>query len=1139
MKASLTKLFLLFIALMNVIVTPGIAHAVDSVCSKVSMNIVQELSVERIAFDAKMVITNNMPEKSMDGVNVDIKIADASGKDASSLFYIRKPSLTNIVDVAGNGSVAAAQQAEIHWLIIPTPGAGGTQSSGIVYSVGATLSYSISGINENIEITPDFITVKPEAQLVLDYFTPNQVLGDDPFTLEAETPEPFPLAIRVTNIGYGDAKKVNIESAQPVIIDNNQGLLVDFTLLGTYVNDVATTTGLKATIGTLTRNKITTAYWEMIASLDGKFKDFNVSFTHDADLGGQMTSIINSINSYYFSHFVISDIGGRDLKLDILADTDGDDEHLPDMMFESEVPAGMLGTDDSRAQVFPANVHSISARPTPEAPEVYVDLESPNDGWIYVQIDDPSDGLNSITGMTRGDGKTINEHNYWTTEFKDGTLTRQHKVHFIDHRENSDVTNLYVIRYSAPEEDVVPPVSKLKFNGPHLVINGVDYVDPSVVIDVVGSDNYGGSGIANIYRMIEGMDNDFVESTQVAFTEPGTYVLWYYGRDNTGNTEETRRSVIVVDSGSPDIKQYSAVPDKITNISYAGVQRDGVAKLSFMITDDVPVVNAAIKISSGDVYSDSNIVGTYSLVVNSGSEASVEWSGHDASGNPLPLMDYTARLYVTDNLSAGIVQHNSQADIPLTIKSWLDSSYADENAQGQQLNPDVSGEVLVWQDSRSGRWDIYMKDLGSGAAAQPVAFLEADQVDPSVSGDMIVWADKRTGNWDIYAYSISGGGEIPVYTGSGDQTLPVVYGTRVAWQDNSAGNWNICMRDMTAVESVCITNHERDQMHPSISDQYIAWEDYRHGQPEIYLYDCSAGFEKRLTFDDVAQTLPTVDGLTVAWTSQEAGGKDIYYMTSDLSIRQMTYLDYDQSNMSVSSNRSVYVDFGADNSKSDIKFFDMDSKYSLDITDDDFMQDNPSIDGDIVVWQDNDSGAQRIKWARLDVSAIQVVVDLKAGYNLIAAGKHLTEMLSSEMAVQMGISEIVTMNGLNKHYEVDNADFSTVLRTGEAVGVYVDDDVQLVVGDSDDRPIGTLYTGENYVGIFIVDPGYSAFDVLSSIGTDRVVSVRKYDSGTGIWKTAVVVQGSTGPVLAGVDFDLKPGDGVIINVSETVYDWVQ
>jgi hypothetical protein len=55
--------------------------------------------------------------------------------------------------------------------------------------------------------------------LVLDYFLPADVFADDAFTPQLEPAEPFPLGVRLANIGQGTAYDQKIDSAQPRIVE--------------------------------------------------------------------------------------------------------------------------------------------------------------------------------------------------------------------------------------------------------------------------------------------------------------------------------------------------------------------------------------------------------------------------------------------------------------------------------------------------------------------------------------------------------------------------------------------------------------------------------------------------------------------------------------------------------------------------------------------------------------------------------------------------------------------------------------------------------------------------------------------------------------------------------------------------------
>ena len=177
----------------------------DTICAKVKIEIVQELTLERQAFDAKMKITNGLTTASLDNVSINVNFKDELGNsvkatsdptDTTAAFFIRIDTMTGISNVTGTGVVAAGSVAEIHWLIIPAQGSGGILPSGKLYYIGASLSYSVAGKAEQIDVSPDFVYVKPMPLLTLDYFMTKDVWGDDPLTLETELIEPYTLGPR-------------------------------------------------------------------------------------------------------------------------------------------------------------------------------------------------------------------------------------------------------------------------------------------------------------------------------------------------------------------------------------------------------------------------------------------------------------------------------------------------------------------------------------------------------------------------------------------------------------------------------------------------------------------------------------------------------------------------------------------------------------------------------------------------------------------------------------------------------------------------------------------------------------------------------------------------------------------------------
>ncbi len=152
-----------------------------------------------------------------------------------------------------------------------------------------------------------------------------------------------------------------------------------------------------------------------------------------------------------------------------------------------------------------------------------------------------------------------------------------------------------------------------------------------------------------------------------------------------------------------------------------------------------------------------------------------------------------------------------------------------------QRRADVSGEIIVWSDSRSGNWDIYMKDLSTGIES-PLCTNPAVQYNPAVSGSVVVWRDDRNGNLDIYMRDLSTGIESPVCTNPAVQSNPAVSGSVVVWEDERNGKQDIYMKDLsTGIESPLCTNPSF-QVYPAVSGSVVVWEDHRNGNWDIYMY---------------------------------------------------------------------------------------------------------------------------------------------------------------------------------------------------------------------------------------------------------------------------------------------------------------
>lgn len=419
----------------------------DSLCARVKIEIHQEVTLERQAFDARMRINNGLSHITLENVDIHVIFADEEGDpvlassdpdNTDAFFFITLDSMENIEDIDGSGTVQPSTSADIHWLIIPAPGASNGLESGTLYYVGATLTYTIGGEEYVTELSPDYIFVKPMPELTLDYFLPTDVYGDDPFTVEIEPSIPFSLGVRVTNNGSGVTTDLKIESAQPKIVENEQDLLINFIIEASEVNGQEATKSLRVDFGDIQPNSSAIARWIMTCSLSGRFVEFEADFSHSNELGGELTSLMEAVNTHFLVHDVLADLPGRDNIRDFLAKDGG-----VYRVYESEA----VDTD--------VTDHSSSATIQPLGKEGHYILSTPvTSGFMYVQLPDPLAGQKVIREVMRSDGKQIRPENAWLSETRVGSDPWEHFINLFD----VNTTDTYTVIFEDPAVRPDPPV---------------------------------------------------------------------------------------------------------------------------------------------------------------------------------------------------------------------------------------------------------------------------------------------------------------------------------------------------------------------------------------------------------------------------------------------------------------------------------------------------------------------------------------------------------------------------------------------------------------------------------------------------------------------------------------------------------
>lgn len=417
------------------------------VCAKVRLRLDQEAVMTRSAFRGNLELANNRDQGNLTGVGFDLNIRDAAGNDASDSFNIRITRLDGIDVIDGTGVIGPSSAANVQWTLIPRDSAAPIGDT--VYQIGGTIRYQQGGTAFTIPIVAVPITVRPDAALYLKYFHQRDVYSDDPFTDPIEPAVPYSLAVMVENRGAGAARKLSITSAQPKIVENEKGLLIDFKIIATQVAGQNLTPSLTADFGDLAMGQRKVATWLLTSSLQGLFIDYAATFEHLDGFGDERISLIKEVSI----HELIREFDAlgslNDGTPDFLVNDEPDARDLPDTVHLSD------GSTAPVAVVEHATISGANA-------QFIVAMGAGGTGWRYLRIPDPSAGALQLTGVVRSDGRVLPlDRNIWVTDRTFYGLGKKPVNEWILHLIDDGGDGTYTLVYGPKATDTIAPTSRI------------------------------------------------------------------------------------------------------------------------------------------------------------------------------------------------------------------------------------------------------------------------------------------------------------------------------------------------------------------------------------------------------------------------------------------------------------------------------------------------------------------------------------------------------------------------------------------------------------------------------------------------------------------------------------------------------
>lgn len=302
------------------------------------------------------------------------------------------------------------------------------------------------------------------------------------------------MAVLVQNEGYGTAFNFQITSAQPQIIDNEKGLLINFNIIGAAVNNQPVSPSLTVNFGNVQPQTTQVGTWYFTSSLDGLFTGYSATFQDIDPLGSINFSPIKGVQIYEITHMVEADGAWYDGLPDFLVINTNDINNLPNELYRNDgtvQPVSVVQSATTSGSVTPGNL------------QVQISADFPA-GFCYVLVPDPAVGQFPLQNVLYTNGTSFLTNNFWITDqtFIGQGLPPllQTNLHLFVYHTNAG-PDTFTLVYTNPAPPIVtnPPVSSV-FSLPAqspptfgVVWNGESYVGgaPIAYYDIYASDDGG------------------------------------------------------------------------------------------------------------------------------------------------------------------------------------------------------------------------------------------------------------------------------------------------------------------------------------------------------------------------------------------------------------------------------------------------------------------------------------------------------------------------------------------------------------------------------------------------------------------------------------------------------------------------
>lgn len=521
------------------------------------------------------------------------------------------------------------------------------------------------------------------------------------------------------------------------------------------------------------------------------------------------------------------------------------------------------------------------------------------------------------------------------------------------------------------------------------------------------------------------------------------------------------------------------------------------------------------------------------------------WDGRNDAGAVVSPGWYTVVVTVRD----GLGRATSQVRLVQVGDLLADGTPLSDAGAAGQTEAYANGRWAVWQDQRSGVWNVWARDLTKpdAGAVEPAP---RNQERPRTDGRYVVWEDRQAdGTWDVRARELGIAGDTLAVTATPDfdERRPVVDWPWVVYQRRPVSDpnapWQLRAQNLATGAAEDVDPTTQNQLDPAIQAGRVVWQDFRDpGYGEIYLKDLEGGSVLRLTHDIGGQYYPVLYDRWVVWADNRNTQFDLYGYDLLRSIEvRLTDTPENETRPYLNGQWVVYQEDSAGLFASNLRMLHLANRAAVQLTNAGSLKDKPSQASGKLLWIETQGGRGQVMVGTLpdllpvfnNRNAVAVTAGMAAhqgdAYTLLRLWNQeagVTAVTRYTQLLPQPLAETVTWEGTAP------AGPNFVLEPGAFLWVKFDATAILDLGGGACGSL-SLSAGTNVFGYACFPDRYTAYRLIRELGTARVAALRVLDAETGNWRAAAVVDGR----IVGEDFAIEPICVLMVEMLEPLDPW--